>query len=76
MKRREDHQMNPAVMQALAATNGGPGLTAAELAAKLGANTAVMRNTLSKMVFEDKAVTCDRAGRYKLGDPSPLIRMA
>lgn len=72
----EGSTMNTAVMQALAATNGGPGLTADELAAQLGSATATMRNTLSQMVFEDKVVTCDRAGRYKLGDPTPLIKFA
>lgn len=38
--------MNRTVLQALAATNGGPGLTADELAAQLGSAPATMRNTL------------------------------
>lgn len=65
--------MNSAVTQALAATNGGPGLTAEELAIQFGQTTAAMRNTLAVMVFDEGTVTCDRAGRYKLGDPTPLI---
>ena len=44
-----------------------------ELAERLGQTTAGMRNTLAVMVFRDKAVTCGRDGRYKLGNPAALI---
>lgn len=68
--------MSKAVMQALAATNGGPGLTADELAERFGTPPAFMRNTLSSLVFEDQIVTCDAQGRYKLGNPKHLILLA
>jgi hypothetical protein len=74
--------MAAAIRQALAATNGGPGLTADELATRLGATTAIMRNELARLVFaKDGGVTCiadgKRApGRYKLGDSGPLRRVS
>lgn len=49
--------------------------TAAEIAAGHGHPEAVIRNTLSALVFDAKSVTCDRSGRYRLGDPTPLIEM-
>lgn len=49
--------------------------TAAEIATRHGHPEAVVRNTLSALVFDAKSVTCDRAGRYQLGDPTPLIEM-
>jgi hypothetical protein len=73
--------MAEAIRRELAATNGGPGLTAAELASRLGATPAVMRNELARLVFsKDGGVTCIAdnrygAGRYKLGDSAALRRM-
>lgn len=73
--------MTNAIRLALAATNGGPGLTADELAARLGATTAVMRNELSRLVFStDGGVTCIAdgkrgPGRYKLGSSERLRKM-
>jgi predicted ArsR family transcriptional regulator len=74
--------MTTAIRQQLAATNGGPGLTADELAARLGATPAIMRNELARLVFaKDGGVTCIAdgkrgAGRYKLGDSGPLRRVS
>lgn len=73
--------MTEAIRRALAETNGGPGLTADELAARLGATTAVMRNELSRLVFsKDGGVTCiadskQGAGRFKLGSSEQLRKM-
>lgn len=70
-----------AIRRQLAATNGGPGLTADELAARLGATVAIMRNELARLVFsKDGGVTCiadSRYGtsRYKLGDSAALRGM-
>jgi DNA-binding IclR family transcriptional regulator len=67
--------MKQAITRALAATNGGPGLTAADLASLLGTPEAVVRNTLSQLVFDDRTITCAADGRFKLGDPTPLITL-
>lgn len=73
--------MATAIKLQLAATNGGPGLTADELATRLGATTAIMRNELARLVFaKDGGVTCiadSRYGtaRYKLGDSEQLRKM-
>lgn len=73
--------MAVAISRELASTNGGPGLTADELASRLGASTAVMRNELARLVFaKDGGVTCIAdsrygAGRYKLGDSVALRKM-
>lgn len=61
------------VKQQLAACNGGPGRTAEELSKRLGCPPAVIRSTLAGLVFREKTVTCDREGRYSLGDPTPLL---
>lgn len=74
--------MAEAIRRALAETNGGPGLTADELAARLGAPIAIMRNELSRLVFsKDGGVTCIAdskrgEGRFKLGDSGPLRRVS
>lgn len=74
--------MRNVIVQELARCNGGPGLTADELAARLGATVAVMRNELARLVFaKDGGVTCIAdskrgPGRYKLGDSGPLRRVS
>jgi hypothetical protein len=74
--------MAVAIRLALASTNGGPGLTADELAARLGSSTAIMRTELAGLVFsKDGGVTCIADGRhgtsrYKLGDSGPLRRVS
>lgn len=71
--------MDVAIRRELAACNGGPGLTAAELAERLGAAPAAMRTELAALVFSKAGgVTCHAAGkraegRYVLGDSSPLM---
>lgn len=65
-----------AIKQALAATNGGPGLTSRELADGLGTPEPWVRQTLSDMAFQEKVATCGADGRWKLGDPTPLLTMA
>jgi len=73
--------MAVAIRRELAGCNGGPGLTADELASRLGASTAVMRNELARLVFsKDGGVTCIAdsrygAGRYKLGSSERLRKM-
>lgn len=72
--------MATAIKLQLAATNGGPGLTAEELAARLGAPTAIMRTELSHLVFRAGDVTCiadspTSVGRYKLGSSEPLMML-
>lgn len=46
---------------------------AATLATRLGSPVAVIRNTLSELVFAEKSVTCGRDGRYKIGSPAKLL---
>lgn len=69
--------LSTAVTRELAARNGGPGLTAEDLAARLGSPVAVVRNTLAQLVFVDGTVTVEPGkaggGRYKVGDPSGLL---
>ena len=67
--------MSRPIVRALAACNGGPGLTAGELADEFGQPEAQMRATLADLVFRAGEVTCDRDGRYKLGDPTALMEM-
>lgn len=62
-----------AITLALAACNGGPGLTAQQLAERLGQPLACVRQQMAQLVFTEGVVTCDRAGRYKLGDPAALL---
>lgn len=66
-----------AIVRELAATNGGPGLTAVELSQRLGAPCAVVRQALSVLVFVEGRVTVEHGrsggGRYKLGDPARLL---
>lgn len=62
-----------AVTRALAATNGGPGLTARELSVATGSPEPVIRNVLAGLVFREKTAVCDAAGVFKLGDPARLI---
>jgi DNA-binding IclR family transcriptional regulator len=60
-------------MQVLASCNGGSGLTSREIADRLIVPDALVRNTLAALIFNEHAVTCDREGRYKLGDPTRLL---
>jgi hypothetical protein len=62
-----------AVTRTLAATNGGPGLTARELSECLGSPEPVIRNVLAGLVFRDKCVVCNADGVFKLGDPAALL---
>jgi hypothetical protein len=62
-----------AVTRLLATTNGGPGLSPAELSERTGSPEPVIRNVLSGLVLREKSVTCDAAGLFKLGDPSGLL---
>lgn len=70
--------METAIRRLLAECNGGPGLTAEELSARLGAPVAILRAELSALVFrKDGGVTCKAEsktseGRYVLGDSSEL----
>lgn len=75
------------ISQALAACNGGPGLTLDELAAATGFDRPTLRSALASMTHDDHTVTCERgpgpdgapgaapapSARYRLGDPTPLI---
>jgi DNA-binding IclR family transcriptional regulator len=65
--------MREAIMSELAARNGGPGLTARELASFLHAPEAIVRNMLAALVFREKCVTCDARGRFSIGEPSALL---
>jgi hypothetical protein len=74
--------LDVAIRRELAACNGGPGLTADELAERLGSAPAVMRTELAALVFAKAGgVTC-RAdgkrgpGRYALGDSAALRRVS
>jgi DNA-binding IclR family transcriptional regulator len=64
------------IMQALAATNGGPGLTSEELVGKLGMPRALVRQELARLVFDEQLVTCHVDGRYKIGDPASILVVA
>lgn len=70
--------MDAAIRRELAACNGGPGLTAAELAERLGSAPAVMRTELAALVFSKAGgVTCRAdsrygTGRFVLGDSTAL----
>jgi len=46
----------------------GP-LTVAELSERLGIAPAFIRKELWFLSFHDRLVTCDREGRYSLGEP-------
>lgn len=63
------------VRRALAARNGGPGITAAELAAELDISVAYVRHAFTVLVFTERIATCDAEGRHRLGDPTALLRM-
>jgi len=58
-----------AICRELASCNGGLGLTADELAERLGHPRAVIRQEMAQLVLRQKTVTCGRDGRYKLGTP-------
>jgi DNA-binding IclR family transcriptional regulator len=58
-----------AICRLLAETNGGPGLTADELAERLGHPRAVIRQEMANLCLRQKVVTIDRSGRYKMGPP-------
>lgn len=74
--------MAVAITRQLAACNGGPGLTAGELAARLGCQPALVRTELAGLVFSAVGgVTCvaetRRAeARYVLGDSAALRRVS
>ena len=57
----------------LARRNGGPGMTAPELATLLGAPLPVVRNSLAGLVFRSKTVTCEADERYRIGNPAALL---
>lgn len=74
--------MQEAIKRALAACNGGPGLTLEEIAESLGIPVALARQDLAALVFTECTVTCavtrdakgkPGPGRYRLGDPSALL---
>jgi predicted ArsR family transcriptional regulator len=46
----------------------GP-LTDDDLAERLGIPRAIVRHHLWTMVYRHRTVTCDRAGRFHLGEP-------
>jgi hypothetical protein len=74
--------MAEAIRRQLAECNGGPGLTADELAVRLGSTVAIMRIELAALVFtKGGGVTCmaegkRAAGRYVLGDSTPLRQVS
>jgi hypothetical protein len=74
--------MEVAIRRALASCNGGPGLTADELAERLGAPVPIVRTVVSGLVFDKTAgVTCCAdgkrgSGRYVLGDSAPLRKVS
>lgn len=67
--------MTGSIKRALLAHNGGPGLTAEELATQTGLPLALVRNALASLIFDEGIVTCTAEGRYKTGDPTPLINL-
>jgi hypothetical protein len=56
-------------------------MTAGELAKHLGVLECHMRATLARMVWPNGKrmpygdITCDKQGRYLIGDPSPLMEV-
>jgi DNA-binding IclR family transcriptional regulator len=58
-----------AICRELARCNGGPGLTADELAERLGHPRAVIRQEMAGLVLRKKVCTIDKTGRYKMGLP-------
>lgn len=62
-----------AICRLLAETNGGPGLTADELAERLGQPRAVIRQEMAQLVLRRKECTIDKQGRYKLGPPPTAL---
>lgn len=74
--------MANAIRQHLAACNGGPGLTADELAVRLGSPVAIVKTELAGLVFsKDGGVTCvaeskTAEGRFVLGDSTQLRRVS
>lgn len=62
-----------AICQKLAECNGGPGLTADELAERLGQPRAVIRQEMAGLVLRRKVVTVGRDGRYKMGPPPKAL---
>lgn len=75
------------IKQALAATNGGPGLTVDELCEQLHADRSSVRSALARLIYEEGSVTAIRGPgpngepggappgttQHKLGDPTALI---
>jgi DNA-binding IclR family transcriptional regulator len=48
--------------------------TAAELAERLGFPCATVRADLAELVFQRQTVTCDRRGRYSIGNPERILK--
>lgn len=59
----------------LAARNGGPGISANDLAREVGLPRAIVRQHLHTLVFVEGIATCDAEGLFRLGDPSNVVRM-
>jgi len=64
--------LGKAVVRELAACNG-PGMTADQLADRLGSPRAMVRHALSDLVFVERVITCRRDGTYTVGDPKALL---
>lgn len=47
--------------------------TSADLAKRLSAPEALVRQCLSVLVFDRNCVTCNKKGVYRPGDPTPLL---
>ncbi len=61
--------MRSAILRALAARNGGPGLTAEELAEAVGQPVALVRSALAVLVYDDREVRVEGGDRMVLGEP-------
>lgn len=69
------------IKRELAACNGGPGLTTAELVDRLGVDLASVQSTLAALIFVEHSVTTVAVpggkaseARHALGDPRrPLV---
>jgi DNA-binding IclR family transcriptional regulator len=63
------------VRRALAARNGGPGITTGELSQQLEQPEPLVRQAVAHLVLSERIATCDGEGKYRLGDPTALLRM-
>lgn len=48
-------------------------LTVGELSALTGHSPAYVRGALKVLIHDKRVVTVDRRGKYRLGDPSPIL---